>query len=873
MFQVLSSGRAIRGRRAYPAVLVFVVCLSLPAVAQAPFSIKTLLGTDQQKSSTTQTAPPVPATAATTPAVPVAIPLPDVASRAEELKRLLRNITDQLPTQDQLDLTKAQLDERDEQLQTRLKEVDALLAGTPNTLELREEENFWRGQQKETADLRAQLLLWANVAQSAIQQLQAQQPIWNETLQQNQSTPDLVPTLDVIHKSVNNLQQVTKQAQESLRVIVNQQISAANEDQLAIDAIGRIEKARQYVDSQLFERDSLPLWRIGERREAGENKEVFTNATSRLLGIRAFMNQARGGIAALGILLILSLVCAYRLYQKARFFQPENEEQAKTLHILRHWIALGVLPALLAAYLLAPFAPLPLIGLVILASFVPILILLPPLINSRFRLLLYCIAVVYTFNAFVAWISFSPSHKREVQFLTNLAVFCVFAFLVRPKRISRLKDENRLDGLRIFAIRLAVALLGAGLIANLVGYVKLAQFLGIVCIYSTFIAISMLAGVRVFTRLLLEGVDRPGAQQLAIVRQHRDGIVRWVPRLFQWGGVTIWLFATINLLGLGDWVASIFESVIGFHIAGGSVGITLGSVIGFFLILIFGYGISSGIRFLLREELLSRFHLSRGLPELISSMLHYLLLLLVFFFAINAGNIELNKFTVLTGALGVGVGFGLQNIVNNFVSGLILQFERPIHVGDVLDIDGSTGKVTRIGIRSSTIKTFQGAEVIIPNANFISGKVINWTLSESLRRVELPVGVAYGSDPKVVSKILDQAATAHESVLITPPPAVYFKEFADSSLNFELQFWVMQESNGVKVKSEVALAIMEMLDQAGIEIPFPQRDLRLRAVDPAAAASLLAPEDSLTGSGNHDGDSREADVAVDDAASRAARKS
>src|SRR5580704_17825709 len=191
MFQVLSSGRAIRGRRAYPAVLVFVVCLSLPAVAQAPFSIKTLLGSDQQKASTTPASPAAPA-ATPSPAAaagPVAIPLPDVASRAEELKRLLRNITDQLPTQDQLDLTKAQLDERDEQLQTRLKEVDALLAGTPNTLELREEENFWRGQQKETADLRAQLLLWANVAQSAIQQLQAQQPIWNETLQQNQSTP------------------------------------------------------------------------------------------------------------------------------------------------------------------------------------------------------------------------------------------------------------------------------------------------------------------------------------------------------------------------------------------------------------------------------------------------------------------------------------------------------------------------------------------------------------------------------------------------------------------------------------------------------------------------------------------------------------
>ena len=873
MFQIPTSGHPGRAARLRSAVLSLFLCLGVPLAAQAPFSIKTFLGAGQQKSSTTAPSTASTSTApSTSAAAPGAIPLPDVASRAEELKRLLRNITDQLPTQDELDATKAQLDENDEQLQAKLKDVDALLAGTPNTLELREEENFWRGQQKQTADLRAQLLLWANAAQTAIQQLQAQQPIWNETLQQNQSTPDLGPTLDVLHKSVNNLQQVTKQAQDSLRVIVNQQIRAANEDQLAIDAIGRIEKARQYVDSRLFERDSLPLWQVAARREAGENKEIFSSASSRLLGIRAFMTQASGGIVALFVLLILSLFCAYRLRQKARLLHPENEEQAKTLYLLQHWIALGVLPALLAGYLLAPLAPLPLIGLVILASFIPILILLPPLIHPRFRLLLYCIAIVYTFNAVVSWISFSPSHKREMQFLANFAIFCVFAFLVRPKRISRLSDETRLDGLRIFAIRVAVALLGAALLANLFGYVKLAQFLGVVCVYSTFIAISMLAGVRVFTRLLLEGIDQPGAQQLAVVRQHRDGIVRWVPRLFQWGGIAIWLFATINLLGLGDWVASVLESIIGFHIAGGSVGITLGSVLGFFLILIVGYGISSGIRFLLREELLSHFHLSRGLPELISSMVHYLLLLLVFFFAINAGNVELNKFTVLTGALGVGVGFGLQNIVNNFISGLILQFERPIHVGDVLDIDGTTGKVTRIGIRSSTVKTFQGAEVIIPNGNFISGKVINWTLSESLRRVELPVGVAYGTDPKVVSKILDQAANAHESVLTSPPPAVYFKEFADSSLNFELQFWVMQESNGVKVKSEVALVVMELLDQAGIEIPFPQRDLRLRSVDSAAAATLLASESSGNRSDNRNGGAPETGRAMEDSQGRTAGK-
>jgi small-conductance mechanosensitive channel len=371
---------------------------------------------------------------------------------------------------------------------------------------------------------------------------------------------------------------------------------------------------------------------------------------------------------------------------------------------------------------------------------------------------------------------------------------------------------------------------------------KLSHYLGLACTYSTFVAIGAFTAVKALCLLFELGLRSPVAERLAVVRQHRASISIWVPRILKWLGVLIWLSATLDLLSVEDVVTRAIAAVSDFHIAGSASAVTLGGVLGFFAIVLIGYAIANALRFVLREEILKRFRLSRGLPELIASMAYYLVLLLVFLAAISAGGIEMNKFTVLTGAIGVGFGFGMQNIINNFVSGLILQFERPIHINDVLEIDGATGKVTRIGIRSSTIQTFQGAEVIIPNANFISSKVINWTLTESQRRRELPVGVAYCTDPDVVLKLLREAAANHELVLTKPEPMVYFKGFGDSALNFELHFWVMQENNGMQITSEVALKAMRLLDDAGIEIPFPQRDLHVRSIEPPAGGLLPAKE-------------------------------
>jgi small-conductance mechanosensitive channel len=225
--------------------------------------------------------------------------------------------------------------------------------------------------------------------------------------------------------------------------------------------------------------------------------------------------------------------------------------------------------------------------------------------------------------------------------------------------------------------------------------------------------------------------------------------------------------------------------------------------------------------------------------ESIGTLLHYLLLTVGVLFALGAVGVELQNFAIVAGALGVGIGFGLQNVVNNFVSGLILLFERPVRVGDIVVVGGEWGTIKKIGLRSTIVVTFDQSEMIVPNGDLVSEKVTNWTLSNPVTRVVLPVGVAYGSDVQRVLQILREAAEAHPGVLADPEPQALFVAFGDSALDFELRVWVRELGLRPEVKSTVLAEVDHRFRAAGIEIPFPQQDLHVRSVDPEVVEAML----------------------------------
>jgi small-conductance mechanosensitive channel len=270
----------------------------------------------------------------------------------------------------------------------------------------------------------------------------------------------------------------------------------------------------------------------------------------------------------------------------------------------------------------------------------------------------------------------------------------------------------------------------------------------------------------------------------------------------------------------------------------GEIQVSLGDMFAFILTIVLAFGLSRLIRFFLEEEAFPRMQLRRGVGNAIATLLQYTILLLGFALALSAAGMDFSRVALFAGAFSVGIGFGLQSVVNNFVSGLILLFERPIQIGDMVEAGTLRGEVRRIGARSSTIRTFDGAEVIVPNANLITEPVVNWTLSDRRRRLDLEVGVAYGTDPEAVLELLRGVAEAHSSVLETPNADALFLEFGDSSLNFRLRVWIPRFEEGFTIRSELGVAINAALRDAGIQIPFPQRDLHVRSVESDVIRSL-----------------------------------
>ena len=421
---------------------------------------------------------------------------------------------------------------------------------------------------------------------------------------------------------------------------------------------------------------------------------------------------------------------------------------------------------------------------------------------------------------------------RLYVFLTALAgmILCLW----------RAGESSRHQGpfLYIWTLRLGGLIFFSVVVAEIGGYSTLAAHVLESSLATTFVVLGAWM-LMLMARSTLEWIIKsPPLKRLPFLQSKADVIVSRSALLTN--VLIIALFTTFILViwRVYERPADAIEGFFGFGFMVGSRKITIGLILAAGSILYGSFLASWAVQTMLMRGVFTSRELQVGVRISIARLIHYGFVFVGFLLLLATLGVGLREITIIAGALGVGIGFGLQGIVNNFVSGLILLFERPVKVGDFVQLDEQWAEIKKIGLRATVVETLDRSEIVVPNSDLVSNKVTNWTLSHRMARLVIPVGVEYGSDVPLVMKTLLESAMASSKVMRMPEAQVLFVNFGESSLDFELRVWISNIDDRFSVKSQLHQEIDSRFRQAGIVIAFPQRDLHLRSLDKSVSSDL-----------------------------------
>ncbi|MGI9531524.1 mechanosensitive ion channel domain-containing protein [Lutimonas sp.] len=591
-----------------------------------------------------------------------------------------------------------------------------------------------------------------------------------------------------------------------------------------------------------------PLWQSSFKdsdRDDGEKDEV-ESITENILGISKFVKTSEHSfylyILFVGLVVLL-MILLRKTFQKYPFNEQDGDLQNSKDIILNNSVVSMIFIALIFAKLFFTNTPMLFGNIVVLLILILSIPLVQPYMYKRFKKIVYFIVLFFILDTAKTYMWFSSGQYRIYLLLEAFLVVGVLVAFTRPYLKTR---KMKIGNFGLFLIRLTplvYALLFVSIISNILGYTNLTDLTLKVSTQSgvmtlVFYGILMIAG-GISTGLIhwhfnTKGIDdeeKKFALELKLLR-----IIRVIAFI-------AWFLFFLGMIDLLTPLNQFFTDILSEPYKFGSITFTMGDILRFIVILTVAFLSTSIISFLFDsgEVSFKVIKLPKGVPAAISLVLRYFIIGFGIVLALSSLGIDLSKFNLMAGALGLGIGFGLQTVISNFVSGLILVFERPIHVGDTVEVNNLLGTVNRIGVRSSSIITFDGAEVVVPNNNLIANDLINWTLSDSIKRVEILIGTTYGSDPNQILEILMKAAMSSKYTLKNPAPQALFSQFGESSLDFKLRFWVHYEV-GLQAKSDVSIEVYNQFAKQGIEIPFPQRDLHIKDLPATNGDQKILPK-------------------------------
>ncbi len=587
------------------------------------------------------------------------------------------------------------------------------------------------------------------------------------------------------------------------------------------------------IDRRLWTRDADNLFAALAGADL-QTRLATTTMVEQLGSDSAFTRDLARGARNVhdGVLVLALVMLPVILVLSARARKSFADDAALTRHRkaltrpLSTWLLLS-LTILIAIQFFGPVMPL---RLLLLLGWLPIMRLQPEPIRTLFGHGIYFSGAFIVLNLLGQALASMPLLFRLVLLLNSVVMLAVLAWLLRRLLLAQRLRDSRLLRLPRNLLAGGCAALATATVCNLIGNVTLATMLTEATLDSAYIGLFLLAAGNT-VRGWVHFVFRPTTQRPHAGYARAGKLLRVLSQLFEVALFLAWLYGTLDAFRLWRPLQVWLEALFDFSLRFGSITMTLGGVALFCVSVFLSFWLAKTVRGVLAEDVLPRMTLPRGVANSASTMSYYGLLILGLLVALTAAGFEVSQVTLVLGALSVGIGFGLQTVVNNFVSGLILMFERPIQPGDTVEVSGTIGTIRDIGMRATTFTTFEGADVVVPNGMLLSEKLINWTLSTNTRRIDLPVGVAYGSDPAMVRELLLRVTQGLDRVAQHPPPTVLFTGFGASSLDFSVRAWTGYDEY-VFVRSDLAVAVHAALKEAGIEIPFPQQDLHLKSIEP-----------------------------------------
>jgi potassium-dependent mechanosensitive channel len=629
--------------------------------------------------------------------------------------------------------------------------------------------------------------------------------------------------------------QARVEAERATTLVLQDRI--ARELARADGALAQIAQARRQAAGGLLVRDSPPIWRVSVP-PPGSRAPVGAALVTLAAVVRGFVDEHSNRIALhlTGLLLLVGFLWWVR--GRARELPAVEEATATPAIAFDQPVAAALVLGMLAAFWIYADEPRTARLIVEIGVFPPMVVILRHLVTVSMRPALYAMASFFPVDILRDLLFQRPLIERALFLLEMLAAAVLLAWFIRsgrPADLIGVTGGSASARVRRDLFKLALVGVVAALVADIVGNVSLARLVGSGILSSGYLAMVLVAGRRLAEGLVTFALRVPPLVGLRMVAHHGARLERRAQRLLRAISVIVWAVGTLDYFGALMPAIEIGGQILGANLVIGALSLSLGDVLSFALTVYLASVVSSLVQFVLAEDVFPRMNLRPGLPYALLSLIKYAIVSVGFVLALLALGVNLNRVTVLGGALGVGVGFGLQNIVNNFVSGLILLFERPVRVGDAVQIGDVQGEVRRIGIRATTVRAWEGAEVIVPNSQLVADRVTNWTPADYRRRLDIPVNVAYGTAPDKVLQVLIEVAKGHPDVVALPAPVALFLGFGDSALQFQIRAWTNRLDRHLMVRSELGVAVYAALQEAGFSIPFPQQEVRIH---PAALPPL-----------------------------------